>query len=123
MKQFFNIAKLAIFLFPSLLSANNPTTLKAEDLAINMVEYIHNDVKLISSQQETLKKAALIYYTNLIQATTMDNKEQSYEMMKSVTINFETSLDSILTNNQKKIKLKNEQLRIAETLKKYNINY
>src|ERR1035437_1840176 len=113
-------AIVAIFLLSNLLFAANPKTETSDDISNDMVEFVHNDVKLTPAQKNVLKKKAKEYADKLMQARAMDDKEASYVFMKDVTENYKAALDSILTPDQKVIKDKNFKEKIDKIIKDAN---
>jgi hypothetical protein len=115
-------AIIAIFLFSNLLFAGNPNPETPDDISNNMVEFVHNDVKLTPAQKVTLKKKAKEYADKLVQARAMDDKDASYAFMKTVSENYQTAMDSILTPDQKVAKDKKFKDRIDEIVRNANAN-
>ena len=113
-------AIIAVLMFSNLLFAGNPNTDTSDDISNNMVEFVHNDVKLTPDQKDVLKKKAKEYTDKLMQARAMDDKEASYIFMKDVTENYKAALDSILTPDQKVIKDKNFKEKIDKIIKDAN---
>ena len=107
-------AIIAIFLFSNLLFAANPKTETPDETSNNMVEFVHNDVKLTPAQKATLKKKAKEYADKLMQARVMDDKEASYALMKTVSDTYQAAMDSILTPDQKVLKDKKKKERMDE---------
>ena len=91
-------------LFSNQLLAGDPKTETLEDISNNMVEFLHNDVKLTTIQKETVRKKAKEYAEKLLQARAMSDKEASYAFMKNVSDIYSASMDSILTPEQKAMK-------------------
>jgi len=115
-------AIIAVLMFSNLLFAGNPNTETSDDISNNMVEFVHNDVKLTPDQKGTLKKKAKEYADKLMQARAMSDKEASYVFMKTVSETYEAAMDSILTTDQKMLKDKKKNERIDEIVRNANVN-
>ena len=115
------LAVVAALLCLNLVFAGDPKVETADDIATKMVEFVGNDVKLTSEQKEMLKKNALNYATNQLQAQSMTNKDERYELMKTTTANYQAAIDSLLTTDQKIMKEKKQKGRLEDSFKKFNI--
>ena len=110
-------ALIAVLLFSNLVFAGNP-----EILASKMVEKLNNDVQLTDSQKVVLQLKAKEFAVKIRNANSQSNNADKSTSKKQANLEYKTSLDSVLTNDQK-TKL---NTRITERrqviIKKYKTN-
>jgi len=121
MKKFKLItAVIAILMFSNFILAVNPNPETADEISNTMVENLDKDVALTTVQKETIKKKAKDYAVSLLQARTMSDKIQSYAYMSNINNNYQSTLDSVLTFDQKAQKEKKFKERLETIVTKIN---
>jgi len=113
MKQLkFSTALVAVLLCSNLLFAGKPKPETANDISSTMVEFVHKEVNLTPTQKEVLKKKANDYANKLMQARAMADTVASYIFMKTESEKYEAAMDSILTPDQKVVRVKKQKERL-----------
>jgi len=103
----FWIASVAFFMFSNLLFAGNPKISSAEDnLADLLIDKMGKDVILTDSQKIVVKAKLKIYIVKIQNAHALINKEENFSKKNQASIEYQSSLDSILTPSQ------NQQLHL-----------
>ena len=98
---------VAFFMFSNLLFAGNPKISSAEDnLADLLIDKMGKDVILTDSQKIVVKAKLKIYIVKIQNAHALINKEENFSKKNQASIEYQSSLDSILTPSQ------NQQLHL-----------
>jgi hypothetical protein len=114
MKQLQLIAAcIIIMLFPTFIRAEKP--IKA-NLVANIIDKLDIDVKLNKKQKDILKSRVNIYIAKMQSANTRTLDGEKFFYNKQASVEFEASVDSILSAPQKELrKAKQEERKTAET--------
>ena len=110
------------FLCINSLSAQNPSSSSIDSISTPMVQYLDNDVNLTSQQNFTIRQGANEYALNLLNARNLSNAEESYNLMKSSTEKYQAIVESVLTNEQKSLRLQKQNERLIEINRIANSN-
>ena len=110
------------FLSINSLSAQNPSSSSVDSISTPMVQYLDNDVNLTSQQKLSIRQGANEYALNLLNARNLSNAEESYNLMKSSTEKYQAIVESVLTNEQKSLRLQKQNERLIEINRIANSN-
>jgi len=89
-------AIIAIFLISNLLFAGNP-----ENIAVKMIEKLSNDVILTDSQRVVIQTKADEYVLKMQNVNLITNIEEQFALRKQISKEYDASLDSLLTIEQR----------------------
>ncbi|MDO9152796.1 MAG: hypothetical protein Q7U47_03655 [Paludibacter sp.] len=95
---FFVLAVIFVSMFHTY--ATKPQNTK-EELAEMYIEKMNKDVALTDSQKVEIKKRFIKYVTKIENAHSKSDKSEAIKSKKISTDEYQMSLDSILTNNQR----------------------
>ncbi|HET7733711.1 MAG TPA: hypothetical protein VFK73_07715 [Paludibacter sp.] len=96
------VAVSAILLFTNLLFAANPQTPDKEDkLADLLIEKMGKDVTLNDSQKISVRQKLKIYILKMQNANEQTNSVDKFALKNQATVDYQLSLDSILTPIQR----------------------
>lgn len=104
----FLVTVSAVLLFSNLLFAGNPKTSGSEDnLADLLIEKMGKDVILTDSQKLVVKAKLKTYIVKMQNAHALSNSDEKKSKKNQASLEYQSSLDSILTPSQnKQLKLK-----------------
>jgi len=92
---------MAVFLCSNLIYAAKPLNSNDDNLADLLIEKMGKDVVLTDSQKLVVKQKLKTYIVKMKNAQTLSNGDEKFSNKKQANNEYQSSLDSILTSDQK----------------------
>lgn len=95
------MACMAIVLCTNFLFAGNPKNDATDNLATLLIEKLGKDIVLTDSQKVKVKQNLKVYIVKMQNAHALSNNSEKFTLKKQAGTDYQTSLDSLLTSDQK----------------------